>query len=33
MKELRSENTGLKKMYAEEHIKVELRQDALMGKL
>lgn len=31
MKELRAENARLKKMYAEERIKVELRQEALEG--
>ena len=33
MKELRSENTRLKKMYAEERLKAEIRQEALEGKL
>ena len=33
LKELESENTWLKKMYAEERIKAELRQEALEGKL
>ena len=33
MKELRAENTRLKKMYAEERIKADLRQEALEGKL
>lgn len=33
MKELRAENARLKKMYAEERIKAELRQEALEGKL
>tara|TARA_R110001606_G_scaffold15293_1_gene63024 strand:- start:817 stop:1083 length:267 start_codon:yes stop_codon:yes gene_type:complete len=33
MKELEDENRRLKKMYAEERIKAELRQEALEGKL
>ena len=33
VKDLRSENARLKKMYAEERIKAELRQEALEGKL
>ena len=33
MKELRAENAQLKKMYAEERIKADLRQEALEGKL
>lgn len=33
MKELRAENARLKKMYAEERLKVEIRQEALEGKL
>ena len=33
MKELEAENARLKKMYAEERIKSELRQEALEGKL
>lgn len=33
VKELRAENARLKKMYAEERIKAELRQEALEGKL
>lgn len=33
MKELEAENTRLKKMYAEERIKAEIRQEALEGKL
>ncbi len=33
MKELEAENARLKKMYAEERIKAELRQEALEGKL
>ena len=33
LKELESENSRLKKMYAEERIKAELRQEALEGKL
>ena len=33
MKELETENARLKKMYAEERIKAELRQEALEGKL
>ena len=33
IKELRAENARLKKMYAEERIKAELRQEALEGKL
>jgi putative transposase len=33
MKELRAENARLKKMYAEERLKAELRQEALEGKL
>jgi putative transposase len=33
MKELEAENARLKKMYAEERIKAELRQQALEGKL
>ena len=33
LKELETENARLKKMYAEERIKSELRQEALEGKL
>lgn len=33
MKELRAENARLKKMYAEELLKAEIRQEALEGKL
>ena len=33
MKELEAENARLKKMYAEERLKAELRQEALEGKL
>jgi putative transposase len=33
LKELESENARLKKMYAEERIKAELRLEALEGKL
>ena len=33
LKELETENARLKKMYAEERIKSELRQEALVGKL
>lgn len=33
LKELESENARLKKMYAEERLKAELRQEALEGKL
>lgn len=33
VKELRAENARLKKMYAEERVKAELRQEALEGKL
>ena len=33
LKELDAENSRLKKMYAEERIKAELRQEALEGKL
>ena len=33
MKELRAENARLKKMYAEERIKADLRQQAIEGKL
>jgi len=33
LKELEAENTRLKKMYAEERLKAELRQEALEGKL
>ena len=33
LKELKAENSRLKKMYAEERIKAELRQEALEGKL
>ena len=33
LKELETENARLKKMYAEERIKAELRQEALEGKL
>jgi len=33
LKELEAENACLKKMYAEERIKSELRQEALEGKL
>ena len=32
MKELRAENARLKKMYAEERLKAEIRQEALVGK-
>jgi len=32
MKELRAENARLKKMYAEERLKAEIRQEALEGK-
>lgn len=32
MKELRTENARLKKMYAEERLKAEIRQEALAGK-
>ena len=32
-KELEAENTRLKKMYAEERLKAEIRKDALEGKL
>lgn len=32
MKELRTENARLKKMYAEERLKAEIRQEALEGK-
>lgn len=32
-KELEAKNTRLKKMYAEERIKAEIRKDALEGKL
>ena len=32
IKELRSENARLKKMYAEERLKAEIRQEALEGK-
>jgi|TARA_R110002050_G_scaffold54875_2_gene124086 putative transposase len=33
MKELEEENRRLKKMYAEERLKAEIRQEALEGKL
>ena len=33
MKELEAENARLKKMYAEERIKAEIRREALEGKL
>lgn len=33
LKELEAENARLKKMYAEERLKAELRKDALEGKL
>ena len=33
LKEREAENTRLKKMYAEERIKAEIRKDALEGKL
>ena len=33
MKELEAENKRLKKMYAEERLKAEIRQEALEGKL
>ena len=33
LKELEDENRRLKKMYAEERLKAELRQEALEGKL
>jgi len=33
LKELEAENAQLKKMYAEERIKSELRKEALEGKL
>lgn len=33
LKELEAENARVKKMYAEERIKAELRQEALEGKL
>lgn len=33
LKELEDENRRLKKMYAEERIKAELREEALQGKL
>ena len=33
LKELEAENSRLKKMYAEERIKAELRQEALEGQL
>lgn len=33
LKELEGENTRLKKMYAEERLKAEIRQEALEGKL
>ena len=33
MKELRAENARLKKRYAEERLKAEIRQEALEGKL
>lgn len=33
MRQLRAENARLKKMYAEERIKAEIRQEALEGKL
>ena len=33
LKELEAENARLKKMYAEEQLKAEIRQEALEGKL
>ena len=33
LKELKTENARLKKMYAEERIKAEIRKEALEGKL
>jgi len=33
MKELEAENARLKRMYAEEKLKAEIRQEALEGKL
>ena len=33
LKELEAENARLKKMYAEERLKAEIRNDALEGKL
>jgi putative transposase len=33
LKELEAENTRLKKMYAEEKLKAQIRQEALEGKL
>ena len=33
LKELKAENQRLKKMYAEERLKAEIRQEALAGKL
>ena len=33
LKELETENARLKKMYAEERLKAEIRQEALEGKL
>ena len=33
LKELEAENARLKKMYAEERIKAEIRKEALEGKL
>jgi putative transposase len=33
MKELRAENARLKKMYADERLKAQIRQEALEGKL
>ena len=33
LKELEDENKRLKKMYAEERLKAEIRQEALKGKL
>ena len=33
LKELEAENARLKKMYAEERLKAEIRKDALEGKL
>ena len=33
LKELEAENARLKKMYAEEKLKAEIRQEALEGKL
>ena len=33
LKELEAENTRLKKMYAEERLKAEIRQEAFEGKL